>query len=91
MFIVIFLQLLNNAISIYTFVLLAYALLSWFPGAYNTPLGRWIEKLARPYLSLFYPLNLRIGMLDLTVAVAILALQLGGRLLLQLLASLLLW
>lgn len=59
-------QLIQNAITAYTLILVAYALLSWFPGAYQTAFGRWLEKLSHPYLKLFYPLNLRLGMMDFT-------------------------
>lgn len=84
-------QLIQNAITAYTLVLIAYALLSWFPGAYQTPFGRWLEKLSLPYLKLFYPLNLRIGMMDFTVLVAILVLRFVGFSLIDLLFSLWLW
>lgn len=63
--------------EIYSFVLVAYALMSWFPGAYDTTIGQWIIKLARPYLNLFRRLNLSFGMIDFTILVAIIALNLS--------------
>lgn len=44
------LQILLKAIEIYSFVLVAYALLSWFPGAYDTSLGRLVKSMAEPVL-----------------------------------------
>ena len=62
---------LSKVVDVYTFVLVAYALLSWFPGAYQTKLGQLIIKLSRPYLSLFDRFNLSFGPIDFTIIVAI--------------------
>lgn len=35
-------------IQVYSFILLVYAVLSWFPGAYKTGLGRLISALVEP-------------------------------------------
>ncbi len=65
----------TRVVSLYSFVLVAYALLSWFPGAYNTKLGQFIIKISRPYLSLFDRFNLSFGPIDFTIIVAIFLLQ----------------
>nr|WP_276535434.1 YggT family protein [Ligilactobacillus apodemi] len=39
--------------SLYTFLIVAYCLLSWFPGAYQTQLGQLLIKICHPYLKLF--------------------------------------
>ena len=44
-----------------------YALLSWFPGAYDSAFGRLLSRICEPYLSLFDRLNLRIGMVGFNV------------------------
>lgn len=62
---------LSKVVNAYTFVLVAYALLSWFPGAYQTKLGQLIIKISRPYLSLFDRFNLSFGPIDFTIIVAI--------------------
>ena len=40
---------------------MVYALLSWFPGGYQSGLGRFLAKICEPYISLFDRLPLRIG------------------------------
>lgn len=37
----------------YELAILVYVLMSWFPGAYATGLGRFIVKIVDPYLSKF--------------------------------------
>lgn len=65
----------DTFISVYGMILFAYAMMSWIPEASNSPLGRWIEKVTKPYLDLFRRFPLRLGMLDLTVYVAFIALR----------------
>ena len=67
-------QLLNILVNVYTFVLIAYAIVSWFPGAR----GRWVDYLAavvepvlRPVRRVIPP----IGGLDIAFLVVILVLQ----------------
>lgn len=68
-----------EAIKIYSYLLMIYALLSWFPGAYQSGLGRLLAKICEPYLSLFDHLNLRIGPLDFTIWVAAIVLNLASQ------------
>ncbi|MHC5226989.1 YggT family protein [Enterococcus sp. LJL99] len=68
-----------KAVDIYTAILVIYALLSWFPGAYESTLGRLLSKICEPYLSIFDRLNLRIGMVGLNVMIGILVLNLASR------------
>ena len=67
-----------KAIQIYTYVLVIYALLSWFPGAYDSAFGRLLSRICEPYLSLFDRLNLRIGMVGFNVMVGIIVLNLAA-------------
>lgn len=62
-------------VNIYTFVLMAYALMSWFPGAYESKIGQFIIKISRPYLSLFDRFNLSFGPIDFTIIVAMFVLN----------------
>lgn len=47
------LGLINSLFSLYSFLIVAYCLLSWFPGAYQTQLGQLLIKVCQPYLRLF--------------------------------------
>lgn len=70
---------LNDAVYFYSVLLMIYALLSWFPGGYQSAIGRFLRKICEPYLSLFDRLNLTIGPIDLTIAVAIIVLNLASQ------------
>ena len=71
-------------ISIYSLVLVLYALLSWFPDAYQTTLGRWIVQLSEPVLKPLRRLPLQFGGIDFTVVVAIVLLNILAEVLLRL-------
>ncbi|KPG71138.1 YggT family protein [Enterococcus sp.] len=72
-------NLLNDAVYLYTILLVIYALLSWFPGGYQSAFGRFLSKVCEPYLSLFDRVNLSIGGIDFTIAVAVIVLQLASQ------------
>ncbi|WP_313998617.1 YggT family protein [uncultured Paenibacillus sp.] len=62
--------------QIYTFIIIAYILLSWLPNARESFIGEMLGKLVEPYLSPFRRLIPPIGgMLDISPIVAIFALQ----------------
>lgn len=69
----------SNLFDLYTIALIVYALLSWFPGAYQTKFGEILRRIVEPYLQLFRRLPLQFGGLDFTVWVAILTLNLLNR------------
>ena len=75
----------HNAATIYSWVLVAFALLSWFPNAYETTLGRLLTSLVKPILQALRRLPLSIGGLDFTVWVAVLLVHLLGNYLIRLL------
>lgn len=77
-------RLIQNAVNIYSFILLAFALLSWFPNAYNSSLGRLIISLVRPVIEPLRKLNLQFGGLDFTVWVALVLIQFIGTILTRL-------
>lgn len=54
-------------VRIYSLLLVVYALLSWFPGGYQSALGRFIGSAVEPVLRPFYRLPLRFGGLDFTI------------------------
>lgn len=75
-----------RVIEVYMLLLGVYALMSWFPGAYQTTLGGWICYFVEPLLKPFRKLNLRFGVVDITVLVVFAALNFVRYLLLQLYA-----
>ena len=77
-------RLIQNAVNIYSFILLAFALLSWFPNAYDSSLGRLIISLVRPVIEPLRKLNLQFSGLDFTVWVALVLIQFIGTILTRL-------
>ena len=74
-----------RAIEIYSYVLLAYVVLTWFPSLYDTALGRLIVSLVRPVITPFRKLNLQFFGLDWTVFVIWIILNVISRVLVRLL------
>ncbi|MCF1684612.1 YggT family protein [Tetragenococcus halophilus] len=70
-------SLINDIAYLYTILLVVYALLSWFPGGYDSAIGRFLRKICEPYLSLFDHLNLSLGPINFNIAFAIIILQLA--------------
>ena len=79
-------RLIYNAMDIYSLILVAFAVLSWFPGAYESSLGRWIVALVKPVLAPLQRLPLQIAGLDLSVWVAIVLVRFLGENLVRFLA-----
>lgn len=73
----------NKLIYLYITLLLVYALMSWFPNAYDTALGRILSKICEPYLNLFRKLPLQFMGLDFSVLVGMLALEIVQQLLVK--------
>jgi len=46
-------RLIQNAVNIYSLLLLIYALLSWFPNSYGSSLERLLEKLIKPIVWIY--------------------------------------
>lgn len=79
-------RMIYNAVDIYSLILVAFAVMSWFPGAYESSLGRWIVALVKPVLAPLQRLPLRIAGLDLSVWVAIVLVRFLGENLVRFLA-----
>ena len=79
----------SNLFDLYSIALIVYALLSWFPGAYQTKFGEFLTRIVEPYLKLFRRLPLQFAGLDFTVWGAILALNLLNRVVFYLISVLL--
>ena len=79
-------RMIYNAVDIYSLILVAFAVMSWFPGAYESSLGRWIVALVKPVLAPLLRLPLQIAGLDLSVWVAIVLVRFLGENLVRFLA-----
>ena len=79
-------RMIYNAVDIYSLILVAFTVMSWFPGAYESSLGRWIVALVKPVLAPLQRLPLQIAGLDLSVWVAIVLIRFLGENLVRFLA-----
>jgi YggT family protein len=69
----------GTLIEIYTYMLIAYVLLSWLPSARESFIGEMLGKLCEPYLSIFRRFIPPIGgMIDISPIVALIALRFIG-------------
>ncbi|MGX7203895.1 YggT family protein [Enterococcus pingfangensis] len=66
---------LNRLVYLYTILLVVYALMSWFPGAYQSRFGQLLGRICEPFLNLFRRLPLQFAGIDFSIMVAILALN----------------
>ncbi|ALX47395.1 YggT family protein [Lentibacillus amyloliquefaciens] len=65
------LSLLYLALELYSFALIIYIFMSWFPGARESSFGVFLAKICEPYLEPFRKIIPPIGMLDISPIVAI--------------------
>jgi YggT family protein len=71
------LTVLLTAIEIYSWALIIYILLSWFPGAKESAFGDFLARICEPYLEPFRRFIPPFGMIDISPLVAIVALKLA--------------
>ncbi len=64
-----------RVVNVVEILLVVYALLSWFPGAYDTSLGRIIRQIVNPILAPFRRLNLVFAGVDFSIIVIVLLLN----------------
>jgi len=69
--------LLSMAVTIYTYALFIYILMSWFPGARESQIGAFFASICEPYLEQFRKIIPPLGMIDISPIVAIFVLQLA--------------
>lgn len=68
----IILSVIAGALSLYTLLCFIYILLSWFPGARFTKVGKVISSLCEPYMNFFSKLGfLRIGNIDFSPIISL--------------------
>ena len=73
----------QNAATIYSWILVAFALFSWLPNAYDTALGRLLTSLVKPILQPLRRLPLSVGGIDFSVWVAVILVHLLGNYLIR--------
>jgi YggT family protein len=80
----IIIHLLAKLISYYSFALIIYILMSWFPNARSSTIGQFFARICEPYLEPFRRIIPPLGMIDISPLVAILVLKFAATGLLQL-------
>ncbi|WP_062048579.1 YggT family protein [Bacillus sp. JCM 19034] len=63
------------ALQIYSYMVIAYILMSWFPNARETSIGQMLGQIVEPFLEPFRKIIPPLGMIDISPIVAILALH----------------
>ncbi|BBM17468.1 MULTISPECIES: YggT family protein [Enterococcus] len=81
-------NILNRLVYLYTILLVVYALMSWFPGAYQSRFGQLLGRICEPFLDLFRRLPLQFGGIDFSIMAAILALNIAMEVLQKILINL---
>ncbi|KAB2337434.1 YggT family protein [Cytobacillus depressus] len=66
---------LTSLISLYSWALIIYILMSWFPNARETGIGQFLARICEPYLEPFRRIIPPLGMIDISPIVAILVLR----------------
>jgi YggT family protein len=64
-------------IEIYSWALIIYILMSWFPNARETAIGKFLARICEPYLEPFRKIVPSIGMIDISPIVAFIVLSLA--------------
>lgn len=73
------LDILSAVIYYYSWALIIYILLSWFPNARQSGIGHFLERICEPYLEPFRRIIPPIGgMIDISPIVGIFVLRLAG-------------
>ena len=68
-------SLIGLALRLYSFALIIYIFMSWFPGARESAFGQFLTKICEPFLEPFRRIIPPLGMIDLSPIVAILVLN----------------
>jgi YggT family protein len=69
------LNFLAKLIEIYSYAIIVYILMSWFPNARDTKIGQLLATICEPYLEPFRRFIPPIGMIDISPIVALLVLR----------------
>jgi YggT family protein len=66
---------LGKVIYYYSWALIIYILMSWFPNARESSIGQFLAKICEPYLEPFRKIIPPLGMMDISPIVAFLVLN----------------
>ena len=66
---------LQQLIQVYSWALIIFILMSWFPNARESSIGQFLAKICEPYLEPFRRIIPPIGMMDISPIVAFLVLN----------------
>lgn len=69
----------GSLIELYSWALIIYILMSWFPGARESSIGSFLARICEPFLDPFRKVIPPLGMIDISPLVAILVLNLAAR------------
>ena len=69
----------NQLISLYVMLIVVWCLLSWFPGASQSRLGEFLDRIVHPYLEVFERIIPPLGGVSFAPIVAVLVLWLAQR------------
>ncbi|UOQ85503.1 YggT family protein [Gracilibacillus salinarum] len=73
-------EILYYAMQAYTYAIIIYILMSWFPGARESSIGNFLGSIVEPYLEPFRKIIPPIGgMIDISPIVALFVLQFAMR------------
>ncbi|MBY0120775.1 YggT family protein [Bacillus sp. S/N-304-OC-R1] len=78
------LSVLTSLIYYYSWALIIYILLSWFPNARESGIGQFLGRICEPYLEPFRKIIPPLGMIDISPIVAIFVLRFASSGLVQL-------
>ncbi|MFD1168478.1 YggT family protein [Oceanobacillus caeni] len=71
------LQILNLALNIYSWGIIIYIFMSWFPEARESTFGELLSKICEPYLEVFRRFIPPLGMIDFSPIIAIFVLHMA--------------
>jgi YggT family protein len=66
---------LSFLLDIYSYAIIIYILMSWFPNARETSIGQFLAAICEPYLEPFRRIIPPLGMIDVSPIVALIALH----------------
>lgn len=66
---------LASVLNLYSWALIIYILLSWFPNARESSIGQFLGRISEPYLEPFRRIIPPLGMIDISPIVAIFVLK----------------
>lgn len=70
-------SILYTVVDIYSWALIIYILMSWFPNARDTGIGMFLANICEPFLEPFRRIIPPLGMIDISPIVAILVLNMA--------------